>query len=42
MILIQIIVGLKGFGLNKFKLLVQEIILELNGLNRFAITILVK
>ena len=42
MILIQIIVGLKGFVLNQFKLLVYEIISGLNGLTRFAITILVK
>lgn len=38
MLLIQIMVGLKRFGLNQVKLLVYEIISELNGLIWFAIT----
>ena len=38
MLLIQIMVGLKHFGLNQVKLLVYEIISELNGLIWFVIT----
>ena len=38
MLLVQIMVGLKRFGLNQVKLLVYEIISELKGLIWFGIT----